>query len=311
MTISCWVASAGGCVAGDELGNLIRYNGKAWAKPVPVFTQADGGVAGVSCAGPTFCMAVDLQGGYSIYSHGAWSKPRELLQGGSGLVSLGGYGVSWPDDEVLPGRKHNGAVDVNRRGAGDRSVAVGDVDVSAPPAAMTVGMSSSPVSCASPTFCGFVDGAGNATTYKGKSWGSPGAERPGPPAVSCSPEPGDALVQGRTEVITSEQVCDAVNEDGYAFFGNGSTWATGDEVDNLSNGGLAGVSCVFELCTAVDGQGNVAYQAISGGGQGAWSPLYAMYDDSQGYGAPSAVSCGDARFCVTVTSAGYAVVLGP
>ncbi len=90
-------------------------------------------------------------------------------------------------------------------------------------------------------------------------------------------------------MITSEQVCDAVNEDGNAFFGNGSTWSAGDEIDNMNTGGLAGVSCVFELCAAVDGEGNIAYEAISGGGQGTWSPLYAMYDNSQGYGAPSAV----------------------
>jgi hypothetical protein len=313
VTVSCWVTSAAGCVAGDELGNLIRYNGTSWAAPVPVFTQAEGGVAGVSCVGPTFCMAVDLQGGYSTYSHGAWSRPRELLQGGSGLVSLGGYGVSCPTTEFC---LVENTTELSTPTAEVQATGVwrsGTWTFLPTPAAMTTGTSSSPISCASTTLCAFVDGAGNATTYKGKSWGAAHVlSDQAPTAVSCSTEPWlDARIEGRFRVVTGEQVCDAVNQDGYAFYGNGTTWAAGEQVDNLGNGGLVGVSCVFELCAAVDGQANIAYQAISGGGRGAWSPLYAMYDDSQGYGAPSAVSCGDARFCVAVTSAGYAVVLDP
>jgi hypothetical protein len=312
VTVSCWVTSAGGCVAGDELGNLVRYNGTSWAAPVPVFSQADGGVAGVSCAGPTFCMAVDLQGGYSIYTHGTWSRPREL-DGPYGEVSLGGYGVSCPTPKFC---LVENSTELDTPSAEVRAIGVwrsGTWTFLPTPPSLTTGTSSSPVSCTSPTFCAFVDDAGHATTYKGKSWGAAKLlSDQASTAVSCSSEPErDARIQGRIEVISAEQVCDAVNGDGYAFFGNGSTWAAGDEIDNVSNGGLAGVSCVFELCAAVDGQGNVTYQAISAGGQGTWSPLYAMYDNSQGYGAPAAVSCGDARFCVAVTSAGYAVVLDP
>jgi hypothetical protein len=79
-TLSC--ASASFCVAVDNNGGALTYNGTSWAGPVTI----DSGVAldAVSCAAETFCVATDVSGNYLIDNAGTWSTPKAFVAASPG-----------------------------------------------------------------------------------------------------------------------------------------------------------------------------------------------------------------------------------
>lgn len=99
--ISC--GSSTFCVASQNLGQLIAYNGTQWSLPVAV--DPTNFIVSVSCASPTFCAAVDgvLPPGFNRESGGgngevvtydgiSWSAPQPVDD--AGVVGA----LSCPDD---------------------------------------------------------------------------------------------------------------------------------------------------------------------------------------------------------------------
>jgi hypothetical protein len=320
-SVSCWDYLSGkGCVAGDGLGNVVYYDGITWAKPVSIFTADDGGVSGVSCPISTFCMAVSPQGGYSTTtdSGATWSGSSEIVSS-DGKVSLGGEGVSCLTPSYCMAESSTEVL-TDAAGAPIQTMAVwhsGKWSFEPTPSAMGAGNSSNPVSCAGPKLCAFVDDADNATTYNGKSWSSVHVLNSDftTTEVSCSVEPVSWSPVGHGyEPVRTEPVCTAVDWNGYAFTFNGRNWTSGslvDTVSSLETPSLVGVSCVLALCAAVDATHHVVYESILTAAAGTWGAPYRMYSNPTTDGEPTAISCGDNRFCVAVTSNGYAVLLDP
>jgi len=68
--VSC--GSSTFCMAVDNDGNALMYNGSSWSLPSS-FASANDGLSGVSCVvGSTFCMAVDVRGRAYSYD-GTWT----------------------------------------------------------------------------------------------------------------------------------------------------------------------------------------------------------------------------------------------
>ena len=75
-SLSC--PSASFCMAGDELGNVLTFNGTSWSQP----DEATGSymyIAGLSCSTSSFCAAVG--GGATIYNGSTWSAAQNIDPG--------------------------------------------------------------------------------------------------------------------------------------------------------------------------------------------------------------------------------------
>jgi len=68
-SISCPTATF--CMAADEHGSVLQWNGGAWSAParvVPMATEYTGDPTTVSCSDDTFCMVVNGDGDYATYT---------------------------------------------------------------------------------------------------------------------------------------------------------------------------------------------------------------------------------------------------
>ncbi len=79
-TVSC--PKVNFCVAVDNNGGALTYNGTAWAGPVTI----DSGVAldAVSCSAVTFCVATDVNGNYIMDNAGSWGAPTPFVSANAG-----------------------------------------------------------------------------------------------------------------------------------------------------------------------------------------------------------------------------------
>ncbi len=80
-------------------GDAYTYSDGTWSSGVQV--SSGGGLAGVSCASSSFCMAVDNSGNAYTYSDGTWSSADEVEDYGGGAYSL--TGVSCPSSSFCIG----------------------------------------------------------------------------------------------------------------------------------------------------------------------------------------------------------------
>lgn len=60
------------CVAVDETGDALTYNGSSGTAPAPIYSAE--GLASVSCPSASFCAAVDSRGNAPIYGEGGSSR---------------------------------------------------------------------------------------------------------------------------------------------------------------------------------------------------------------------------------------------
>src|SRR5271165_3772679 len=67
LTLSCPVS--GFCLAGDDQGRVMGLQGGVWSRPTSV---AHEGLDDVSCAGPTFCVAIDVSGNAYVFNGSTW-----------------------------------------------------------------------------------------------------------------------------------------------------------------------------------------------------------------------------------------------
>ncbi|MGH9098894.1 MAG: hypothetical protein ACRDV8_01520 [Acidimicrobiales bacterium] len=289
-----------------------------WGAPTMIDPgEIGGGLNSVSCASPTFCVAVDGDGngvGSALtYNGHGWSSAKSIDPHGGGINS-----VSCPSQHFCA------AVDANGNALlydGHGWSAPARIDAGA-----TGGENS--VSCASASFCVALEYDGDALVYDGRHWSAPDAVGPGDSfnAVSCpatsacvAVEPdGDALTYsgkgwsapvpsgtGGTSTLSvslscaTTRYCMAIDNEGAATVDESGRWTPRTEMDHIDLGVY--VSCGAPgFCMAVDGKGRAA--AFE---KGRWSNPVAV--DANGGGLAS-VSCPSAEFCAAVDTNGNALV---
>ena len=103
--VSC--PSAGFCVAVDDAGHAVRWNGSGWSAADRIDGSA---LTGVSCADAAFCVAVDARGDAVRWNGARWSTPARA-------ATAGFTGVSCASDAVCAAVAGNGDAAVTRDGA--------------------------------------------------------------------------------------------------------------------------------------------------------------------------------------------------
>jgi hypothetical protein len=266
-SVSC--PSGSFCVAVDNQGHAVTFNGSSWSKPTSIDPGND--LGSVSCPSASFCVAVDNHGNAVTFNGSSWSTPTSIDSRKSDLVS-----VSCPSASFC--------VAVDNQG---HAVTFNGSSWSKPTPEIIAGDAVASASCASDSFCVAVGYDHHAVTFDGSSWSNPTtigptqAEMTAAQAVSCS----------------SASFCVAVDDYGYGTTFNGSSWSSATAID-LGNG-VPQVSCPSaSFCVAVDLAGN----AVTFNGS-SWSTPTSVDD----YGFASA-SCSSASFCVAVDFAGNAIV---
>ena len=307
--VSC--ASATFCVAVDQRGNAVTYDGQFWGTPQSIDPphqyrvdgqQRIGGgyLHAVSCVSSTFCVAVDSNFAL-VFNGSAWSQP-ELIDPGASLNA-----ISCPVEGFCAATDGNGAVYFLQ---GSTWSDQGDIDPSAVD-----------VSCASATFCMVVDGntdaPGGSRIYENGSWQPRiiDGKHGGPISISCLAStfcmgavPGGHTfiyqgekwkplgVVGPTFVACSSNVdCEGVDPNGSAYRFNGKSWSSAQQIDTnpLGSPYLSAISCAPEsFCETTDDEGNaVSFK------NGSWSSPTVI--DAEVPPLQS-ISCPATHFCVAI-----------
>jgi len=293
------------CVAVDQNGNALIYNGQTWSSPASV--DSNGQLASVSCvAGITFCMAVDESGDVLTYD-GSWSAPQ--------VVDSSGYftSVSCVSASFCVSVDANGN-DYIDNGGNWSSTNLTSAEVST-------------VSC-SGTFCAAGDYGGRAYTYSNGSWSGPNTVDTSIfESISCASASFCLASDGNSEVLTlsdgswsspvavdhpqgylntvscaTARFCVAADFSGNGTYWNGSTWTAPQAATNQF---LTDVSCASTtFCVGVNPNGATTYNDAS------WTAVEPIATRS----SVEQVSCipnGAQYFCAALSSNGtssYGVV---
>jgi hypothetical protein len=161
------------CVAVDDQGNALRFEGGVWSRPHSL--QATG-LNSVSCTSPTFCVAVGLGGDAFVLRGATWSAAVSVDHKSAGEAdSFGTSGLSAVScttttfcmaGDVLGhvstfnGQRWTHPERIEPRGTYETDRKLGTVGITG-------------LSCASPSFCVAVTVAGRAVVFDGASWSSP------------------------------------------------------------------------------------------------------------------------------------------
>lgn len=248
------------CMAVDDTGAAMTWNGSTWTSPAPTGLAS---LSGVSCVG-TFCAAVSNSGAAIEYDNGTWSAPRTVDTSALTAVSctstafcaatdasnhvLTYNGTTWshPSTEGVPQTMVRGYVAVSCI-ATKFCVAV-DTDGSelffgsVTPLlyqADTHFVPLTSIACASTSLCVAVDEQGNAITYSvgsGKStWTTVHIDAYRLTAVACTPA----------------GYCLATDDHGGTVAFNGTTWSTASR--SVPLGAISAVACTgTTTCVATD-----------------------------------------------------------
>jgi glycosyl hydrolase family 113 len=215
-SVACATTSL--CVAGDDAGSLYRDVAGSWtshAKELPL------GVASVSCASPTRCVALGATNISTATKGTSWARATPAFTGD------GGVSVSCAPLGACTAAAYAGTVAV-------RTLNWSPATVNDPRPGNVTG-----VSCASSTFCAAVDDAGRAMLWNGATWSKPAPT--GLPALS-----GVSCVGG---------FCVAVSVTGRVVEYAGGAWGKSIRVDFSP---LTAVSCASAtFCAATDASNQV------------------------------------------------------
>lgn len=215
-SVSC--ASSLFCVASDNRGRVLTYNGSSWSAPNQI---TEGGFLYLSCPSSTFCVAVGSGGGANIWNGSSWNGPGPVGSDSFDLES-----VSCTSSKFCVTVDDNGGADTWNGTTWTGPTAVGS------------GVSMDSVSCASTTFCIAVDNAGNAYKYDGVSW--------------SGLDDIDGVTSINSVSCTSSTFCVSVDDTGNALTYNGSTWSSVTIDDNV----ITSASCpTTSFCAATDDGG--------------------------------------------------------
>jgi hypothetical protein len=206
------------CVAVDDEGDEVTYNGSSWSSPSGL---TEGENLGVSCPSTTFCVAVGSGGAEETWNGSSWHGPGPV---GSDTLEL--TSVSCANPNFCVAVDTNGGADTWNGATWTGPIAVGS------------GAAMESVSCTSSTFCIAVNDQGNAYTYDGSSWSTHDID-------------GETVINGVS--CTSSTFCVAVDDVGNALTYNGSSWSS-DDIDGSTQ--LVSVSCATaSFCVAGDTNG--------------------------------------------------------
>ena len=143
------------CVAVDNGGRALYYDGSTWTEPVDI-APGMSGLTGVSCPTASFCLAVDYFGRVSSFDGSTWVPPVEVDDG----AQAGGFtAVSCSSAEFCAAVTSYGYAATFDGTSWNRPVGIDGYDADFPA-----------ISCTSPTFCVAVDWQGNALTFDGTGW---------------------------------------------------------------------------------------------------------------------------------------------
>jgi hypothetical protein len=279
--VSC--VNATFCMAVDDGGNAIVFNGRAWSHAVSIDRgqQFDG----ISCASSSFCAAVDSDGNAVLYDNGKWGRPADIDNGTQlNSVSCRARTFCIAVDTQGGALTYNGA-----RWKG--------------PVTIDAGGNLASVSCAAPTSCAAVNlnddqisvYAASTVVYRDGKWDHNVMRSFG---------------NGQSVSCATPSMCVVIDNGGDAAIYNGSTWSGGKVIDNGDMGSGIGnvdvetdaVSCpTSHFCVVVDSAGRV----VGYNGHNWARPVTIVK------GVPNViddVSCPSTRFCVAITGAGEALV---
>ena len=76
------------CLALARDGNVVTYNGSSWSASASTSYVGEGGLSSVSCASASFCVAVGASGLAETYNGSSWSAPTSLASEEGGLNSV-------------------------------------------------------------------------------------------------------------------------------------------------------------------------------------------------------------------------------
>ncbi len=278
-SISCPTATH--CLAVDEIGNVMSWNGTAWSAPQAV-DPSGGGLTSVSCPSPYFCAAVDENSNAVTFDGSTWSQPSAI--GSPGTANGGLMFVSCSSASFCMAANIGDYVSTWNGSAWSQA---SGIDPGGGPLTS--------VSCTSRTFCMVVDGFGNALVWNGSAWSTPAAlDTGGSPLTSVS--------------CTSGTFCIAVDGHGDAFTWGGAAWSHPADIDPGGGTlGLLSVSCsAGGGCAAIDDSGNaITYDGRS------WSAPEDIDPNGNGLFGMTSVSCSPEGSCSAVDWDGYAVTRSP
>jgi hypothetical protein len=302
-SLSC--VSTSFCMAVDAYGNAVSFNGSSWSAPAAIAGASTNELTQVSCAAPSFCVAVGglfspssgASGDAATFNGSSWSAPAKI--DGAWLESVSCALASFCV-----------AVD----GSGNALIFNGS-SWSAP-TKIDGNNALRSVSCPSASYCMVVDDSGNYLEFNGSLWNAPTrVDSRALTSVSCPSASFCAVVDGGGWALTStiapanidganslgsvscasESFCVAVDHDGRFFTFNGNSWAAAV----MPVGGDDFVSCASaSFCVAVDRVG----QALRFNGT-SWSAPTTIDATS----SLTSVSCPSASFCAAVDKDGRAL----
>ena len=227
--ISC--PSASFCVAVDDAGRTLTFNGRRWSAPARVDPA---GLVAVSCLSQRFCVAVDATGEALAWSGARWSAPR-VLPGGPQLVALSC--VSGPWCMAVDGAGSDAFVFQGGRWR--------DAGAGAAPGDLAVHGGSEPevpsgVACSPSRACAVVDNFGVAWAWSRGAW-------------STGDQFDPQLLDASDHVsCPSSGFCVALDESGVASMWNGSAWSAGKLIAAPGQFEPSGLSCATaRFCMAV------------------------------------------------------------
>ena len=242
-------------------GHALLLDGGSWMSSATNASSAF--FSAVSCANPTFCVAVDNVGDAQSFNGDTWSMPINIdfsrpLQSvacstPSRCVAVDGMGnaIRFDGSTWYPAQNIDSThfiVDVSCVGSGlciavdDRGDALAlEGDTWSAPLEIDSPNMVTGVSCASSRFCVAVNNAGGATVFTGDAWVPPRKIDP------------SRIIQGIS--CASTRFCVAVDNMGDEVTFNGGAWSTPTAIDPSKI--IERVSCVTpRFCVAVDDSGS-------------------------------------------------------
>jgi hypothetical protein len=269
------------CVATDDLGNAVTFNGTTWSTTV---ATAAGRQSSISCVSTTFCVVVDASGNAVRYNGATWSATTNIALtpppgGSSPASSVSCVSTTFCVAEGL-------LIDSQGSATGTWSAQFNGTSWS-PAISLSTSTIDAPqrISCVSTTFCVAVDS--DAYTYNGTTWSSGvplGTDSIG--GISC----------------LSTTFCEVLDSVGFVANFNGTGWSTPVHIDGHANNPnpTNSISCSsMSYCAAVDSASY--YEGFDGT---SWSTSVQIDSSARFINGVQSVSCPDDKFCIAVSETG-------
>jgi hypothetical protein len=244
---------------------MLTFNGTTWSPAAAVVENGveNGDVDLLSCASPTFCVALDTSDNAFTYDGSSWSGPTKLENTQPSPLGPDLYSVSCASPTFCAAVDTNGNAFIynGSRWSAPWSLYGGDAPIlSGPPSSSSYYPMADvfSVSCPVAWDCVVVDGNGAAFTYDGSSWSGP----------TYIYEPDFFYGLGGHLSLT----CPSVNfclVSGYLagmLVFNGSSWSPAVQINHLGDpytdwqDGVVAVSCATSsFCAALTEQGSNVY----------------------------------------------------